>query len=91
MSNITYRSADQPTVTRALTALKGFKNEIGCLQYTRYGISPALKPEAAVVIERALAYCAELAEEIGADTFLGSCGTPATWAKEFTRELSNLS
>ena len=79
-----YITADQPTTSRALAALRQFDTAIKSHRvHGRYALSLDLKPEAAEVIDRAVAYCDELGAEIGADTQLGSAGTPAGWRRHF--------
>tara|TARA_R110000796_G_scaffold21581_3_gene63537 strand:- start:403 stop:684 length:282 start_codon:yes stop_codon:yes gene_type:complete len=91
MKNTIYISAPQATTTLALSILKGFKGQLPALRiHGRYALATELKPEARPIIEAALAYCAELAAEIGEDTQLGCCGTPAVWATDFRLDLERL-
>jgi hypothetical protein len=79
-----YITADQPTISRALAALRQFDTAIKSHRvHGRYALSLELQPEAAEVIDRAVAYCDELGAEIGEDTFLGSSGTAAGWRHHF--------
>ena len=79
-----YITADQPTTSRALAALRQFDTAIKSHRlHGRYALSCALKADAVVAIDRAVAFCDELTADIGADTQLGSAGTPAGWRRHF--------
>ena len=82
-----YQTADAETCEEAIPKLKRFAGEIrSCRKHGRYALSHDLDPRAHRVIDRALAYCEQLAEGIGPDTQLGCCGTPATWARNLESE-----
>jgi len=57
----------------------------------RYSASVKLTKAAEAVIAEAIAHHAVLAEEIGADTQLGSMGTPATALADWRGRLRHLS
>tara|TARA_R110002167_G_scaffold143958_2_gene333733 strand:- start:61930 stop:62211 length:282 start_codon:yes stop_codon:yes gene_type:complete len=91
MKNTTYTNADQATCSRVLPILKGFSGQLPALRiHGRYALALELTEAARPVLEAALAYCSELAAEIGEDTFLGSCGTVAEWTNEFNSQLSRI-
>jgi hypothetical protein len=79
-----YITADQPTISRVLPQLHQFDTAIRSHRlHGRYALSCALKADAVVAIDRAVAFCDELIDDIGADTQLGSAGTPAGWRRHF--------
>lgn len=79
-----YITADQPTISRVLPQLHQFDTAIKSHRvHGRYALSCALKADAVVAIDRAVAYCDQLISDIGADTQLGSAGTPAGWRRHF--------
>ena len=76
--------ADQSTISRVLPQLHQFDTAIRSHRlHGRYARSCALKADAVVAIDRAVAYCDQLIDDIGADTQLGSAGTPAGWRRHF--------
>jgi hypothetical protein len=90
MSN-TYQNAPQSVLDVALPKLRGFGVQLRALKAGgRYALSMDLSPEARPVIEEAIAYCDELAAEIGVDTFLGAGGTPAEHRRQFERDLERV-
>ena len=87
----TYKNADQATIDRAMPILKGLIFQLPRLQkFGRLAIDYTLLPEAEIVILAGVAYCDTLAAEIGEDTFLGACGTPAEWRRDFERQLDRV-
>ena len=79
-----YTCADQATISRVLPQLHQFDTAIKSHRvHGRYALSLDLQPEAAEVIDRAVAYCDALGADIGEDTFLGSSGTAAGWRRHF--------
>ena len=85
---MTFLTADQPTITAALTFARNTLGEMRDLRVNgKYALALEMKPEARPLIEAAVTYFDALAEEIGADTQLGCSGTPAVWAAEFRSEL----
>jgi len=88
MKQATYTTASQSTLDVVIPTLKGFKAQLRDLLVDgRYGLATELKAEARDIVEAAIAYCENLADEIGADTQLGCCGTPANWVREFNRDM----
>lgn len=79
-----YMTADQATISRVLPQLHQFDTAIRSHRlHGRYALSLELHADAVVAIDRAVAFCDELTADIGADTQLGSAGTPAGWRRHF--------